>query len=106
MRDFEQIMYQMEEMLHADRLYQFSIEPGQGATYNTGKPTLYGYSEYPDSSVLAGQVKRSYIYQFVDNEEVNEFLEQANDRGFSVDVFEHSGYYEPDLSHLPDDGDY
>jgi hypothetical protein len=38
------------------------IEPSAGATYShDGEFAVYAYGTYPDSSVLAGQERRSYV---------------------------------------------
>jgi hypothetical protein len=38
------------------------IEPSAGATYNhPGEFAVYSYGTYPESSVLAGQEKRSFV---------------------------------------------
>jgi hypothetical protein len=38
--------------------------PMQGETYGHDQYGVYAYSEYPESSVLAGQTKRSFVDSF------------------------------------------
>ena len=73
----------------------FTIEMGRGATYNSNKPTVYKYDEYPDYSVLAGQVRRSYLGSFDTVEEAKKFCPEAELSG--------CGFVELDLGYLPDD---
>jgi len=47
----------------------WTVEPGHGETYHTGKPTLYAHDEYPRSSVLHGQPRRTYIHEFDSKDE-------------------------------------
>lgn len=73
------------------------IEPARGATYNRpGKFAAYGYSEYPESSVLAGQTRRQWLGEF---DSVAEALVAYP----NAEVDASSRYQGPDLSHLPAD---
>lgn len=71
--------------------------PSAGATYARDEYGVYEYSEYPESSVLAGQERRQFLDSF-------ETLEAA--RAAYPDAVESGcGYQPPFLGHLPDDGE-
>lgn len=55
---------QIAELLSKKPRYTFTLEPGHGETYHSGKPTLYGHSTYPRGSVLAGRPLRKFIDQW------------------------------------------
>ena len=73
-----------------------------GATYrNRAGYSVYEHSEYPRSSVLAGQPCRRFVQRF-------ETLDAAQRAHPDATFLGHEGqttYQPPDLSHLPDDGD-
>lgn len=73
--------------------------PSSGATYNRPVYGVYRYDRYPRHSVLAGQQRRTFVDSF-------ETLEQAKAKFPNARFVKGSGYVAPDLSHLPDDGDY
>lgn len=80
---------------------ELTIELGIGATYRNNRFTVYSHGTYPRHSVLAGQPKRTFIESFETLAEAQRVYPQA-------EVLANGGttYQEPDLSHLPDDGDY
>jgi len=41
--------------------WTFTLEYGQGETYQNGKPTLYAHSTYERSSVLSGRPQRVFV---------------------------------------------
>lgn len=69
--------------------------PSAGATYSTNKYGVYRYDEYPESSVLSGQERRTFLDQFDTLEEAQAAYPQASLCG--------CGYRPPFLGHLPDD---
>ncbi len=71
--------------------------PSRGATYCDQRFGVYRYDEYPRGSVLAGQMRRSFLDSF-------ETLEEAKAAYPGADVAG-CGYAPPDLSHLPDGPD-
>ena len=73
--------------------------PSRGATYARPVYGVYEYGIYPRSSVLAGQVRRSFLDSF----ETLAEAKAAYPAGYEVVG---SGYAPPSLNHLPDDGDY
>lgn len=73
--------------------------PSHGATYTRNEYGVYGYGRYPRHSVLAGQTRRTFLDSFKTLEEAQAAYPQAK-------VVRGSGYAPPNLSHLPDDGDY
>jgi hypothetical protein len=70
--------------------------PARGGTYRRDVYGVYEYSEYPPSSVLAGQTRRVIIGQY-------ETLEEAQRHHPRAIIAEGSGYVPPSLDHLPDD---
>lgn len=72
--------------------------PSVGATYHRNEFGVYEYSEYPRSSVLAGQERRVYMDSFATLAEAKAVYPDAE--------ISAPGFTEPDLSHLPDDEDY
>lgn len=73
--------------------------PSAGATYRRLEWGVYRYDRYPRTSVLAGQVRRSFLDSF-------KTLEEAKARYPGAVEVRGSGYAPPSLAHLPDDGDY
>jgi hypothetical protein len=73
----------------------FTIELGRGATYANNRFTVYKYSIYDESSVLAGQTRRQWIDDFDTLEEARAAYPEAE-----VQV-SHSLYRPPYLGHLP-----
>lgn len=73
--------------------------PSRGATYSRQVYGVYSYDRYPRSSVLAGQQRRTFLDSF-------ETLAEAKAKFPAAKVVNGCGYVPPDLSHLPDDGDY
>ena len=61
--------------------------------------TVYGLGTYPRSSVLAGQQRRTFLDSFAT-------LEEAQAKFPNAKLVPGTTYQAPDLSHLPDDGDY
>lgn len=79
---------------------QVCIEPMHGATYSKpGRFAVYGYGTYPETSVLAGQTRRSFIDDFASLEEAKAAYPEAT-------VSQSSGYRPPYLNHLSDSEDY
>lgn len=72
--------------------------PAHGATYTHQRYGVYRYSEYPASSVLAGQEMRERMGTF-------KTLAEAQAAYPTAVVVEGSGYHPPYLGHLPDEGD-
>lgn len=66
--------------------------PSIGATYRRDEYGVYAYDEYPRSSVLAGQERRSFIESFPTLEAARAAYPQALVSG--------PGYAPPSLSHL------
>lgn len=73
--------------------------PSAGMTYTRNEYGVYEYSEYPRSSVLAGQERRVYLDSFAT-------LEEAKAKYPAAEICDSSGYQPPYLNHLPDDEDY
>ena len=71
--------------------------PSAGATYNRDGYGVYEYSEYPRSSVLAGQERRVFLNFFDTLEEAKAAYPNARQYG--------CGYAPPSLEHLPADED-
>lgn len=71
--------------------------PSVGATFHRDEYGVYRYDEYPSSSVLAGQERRSWLDSFKTLEQAREAYPDA----------EYSGprYRPPSLSHLRDEED-
>ena len=61
--------------------------------------TVYQIDEYPSSSVLAGQQRRSFLDTYPT-------LAEAKAAYPDVQLIEGTTYRSPDLSHLSDDGGY
>lgn len=59
----------VEDVLASDPHAEFTVERGHGETYANNKLTLYAHSEYPPSSVLAGQPRRIWVYDWDDDDE-------------------------------------
>jgi hypothetical protein len=55
--------------------------PSAGATYSRDEYGVYAYGVYPDSSVLAGQPKRSFVESFDSLEEARENYPAASWNG-------------------------
>ena len=72
--------------------------PSIGATYGRPEYGVYEYSEYPRSSVLAGQTRRRWLDSF-------ETLNEAKAAYPAAVEAAGCGYQEPYLEHLWD-GDY
>lgn len=82
---------------------QVQIEyPSRGETYCRDEYGVYEYSEYPQSSVLAGQERRRFLDSFPTLEEARTF---AKGLGVKVEVAIGTGYRTPSLNHLPDGAD-
>ena len=78
-----------------------TIERGRGATYASGRWTVYAHDRYPRSSVLAGQDRRTFVDSY-------DSLDLAKAAWPKAEVLEGSTYRDIDAMtrHLPDDGDY
>lgn len=73
--------------------------PSRGATYSTPVYGVYAYDEYERYSVLAGQMRRTFLDKFSTLAEAKAaYPDAVGPVG--------CGYMPPSLSHLPDDGDY
>jgi hypothetical protein len=72
--------------------------PSRGATYLRHEFGVYEYSEYPESSVLAGQERRALLGTFPTLSEAHAAFPDAV-------LVTGSGYRAPALDHLSDDGD-
>jgi hypothetical protein len=74
--------------------------PSRGATYCNPEYGVYRYSEYPRSSVLAGQERREFLGSY-------DTLEEARAAHPNSDPHVHteSGYRAPHLAHLPGEDD-
>ena len=68
--------------------------PSSGATYSDLVYGVYEYSEYPRSSVLAGQPRRVFLDSYPT-------LAEAQEAYPAADVVALSGYAPPALSYLP-----
>lgn len=75
-----------------------TIERGRGMTYTNNRWTIYSHGFFPYYSVLAGQPKRTFIDSF-------DTIEEAQKEYPTATVIQGTTYRDPDLSHLPDDGD-
>jgi hypothetical protein len=69
--------------------------PSVGMTYWRDVYGVYAYDEYPRSSVLAGQQRRSFIDSF-------DTLEEAK-AAYPAAAVHAPGFEEPYLGHLPDE---
>ena len=69
--------------------------PASGATYSHDEYGVYEYGTYPDSSVLAGQERRSFIDRFPTLEEAKAAYPSAEYSG------EGSGYREVHIPETP-----
>jgi len=70
----------------------WTVEPGHGETYHTGKPTLYAHDEYPRHSVLAGQPRRAHIHEFESQEEAQKVC---------ADLKIKADFYDSGTTHVP-----
>ena len=86
-----------------DYYFRASVEPGRGATYDSGRPTLYVYTAPKHSSILSGRMERWNMTSFESTEEANKFIEFAKTRGIDVDVIGGSEYAEDEMLDLPDE---
>jgi hypothetical protein len=86
-------------MARKTRTSDLTIERGRGATYSSGRWTVYEHSTYERHSVLAGQSCRRYINDY-------DTLEAAQIAHPTAVVIEGTTYAPPYLGHLSDDGDY
>lgn len=77
---------------------EHTIERGRGATYNSGKWTVYQHGTYPRHSVLAGQPQRIWVESY-------DSLGEAQKAFPGATVIEGTTYQPPNLSHLTDDGE-
>ena len=92
-----------------------SIEHGRGETYVTpaGTATVYGHDWWPDSSVLAGQERRSYLRSFDESDDRDTNWAEARAWAESeypgVEVMDYAGSSHVPIkemvAHLPDDGE-
>lgn len=72
--------------------------PSVGATYRRAEYGVYEYDTYPESSVLAGQERRTFIASY-------ETLEEAQEEHPDAELVGWTGYQPPYLKHLPDGPD-
>lgn len=72
--------------------------PSQGLTYRRAEYGVYGYDEYPEGSVLAGQQRRTFLASYPT-------LEEAQEEHPDAVIVAGSGYQPPYLGHLPDGPD-
>lgn len=80
--------------------YSVTIEfPSQGSTYSEQEYGVYGYGEYPESSVLAGQERRVYLGAWPTLEAAQAAHPEASWTGPG------SQFQEVSLDHLPGDDD-
>lgn len=75
---------------------EFTIELGRGATYSTGRWTVYEHGTYERGSVLEGQSRRSWVDDF-------ETLDEARAAYPDADIIDGSTYRPPYLNHLPEE---
>lgn len=75
--------------------------PSRGQTYCKNKFGVYKYDIYPRGSVLEGQERRTFKAQYDTLAEAQTAYPNATYEGDGA-----SGFQPPNLSHLPDDGDY
>jgi hypothetical protein len=73
--------------------------PSAGATYSRPVYGVYGYDTYPDTSVLSGQERRTFLDTFETLEEAQTQHPEAEWQKLG------SQYREPYLDHLPDGPD-
>jgi hypothetical protein len=64
-----------------------------------GRFVVYGYDEYPHSSVLAGQTRKNFLDAFYSLEEAEKAYPDA---GLSHSMLQPENSFD----HLPDDSDY
>lgn len=77
---------------------ELTIEPARGETYNRpGEYVVYEYSEYPSSSVLAGQTRRVWVES---SESLEELKAKYPTATVSGSRFEET---RPSLNHLPEE---
>jgi hypothetical protein len=91
-----------------------SIEHGRGETYVTpeGTATVYGHDDWPESSVLAGRSRRTYLRSFDNSDRASNWAEArewAEAEYPGVEVIDYAGSshvpHREMLAHLPDDGE-
>jgi hypothetical protein len=80
----------------SEREYKLIEYPSMGATYCHQEYGVYEYGEYDDSSVLAGQVRRTFRDRY-------DTLEEAKQAHPDAEVCEGSAYQPVNVNHLPDD---
>jgi len=113
--DVSKLASDIQEMLTrpTDPVEAFSLEPGQGETYSSNRPTLYAHSTYGRSSVLAGRERREFVEMWNSWAEARTALDEVKKKikRFKYDDFGEQGgtsHIPIDMmvSHLPDDTDY
>jgi hypothetical protein len=67
--------------------------PSSGATYSRNEYGVYRYDEYPESSVLAGQERRSFLDSFPTLAEAKKAYPDAEESG--------CGYQQLEIPHTP-----
>jgi hypothetical protein len=88
--------------------WTFTLEPGRGQTYCSGRPTLYAHNVYPRSSVLAGQPVRRFLEQWETWDEARKALSAIPGLKYRDEGPEGgSSHIDVDVltAHLPDEGD-
>ena len=86
-----------------DYYFRASIEPGKGATYDSGRPTLYVYTAPKRSSVLSGRTERWNLDEFESMNEAKQFIEFAKTHEIDINVIGGSEYAEDEMLDLPDE---
>lgn len=74
----------------------WTLEPGRGATYATGNPTLYAHDVYPRSSVMSGRQRRKHVHEFDDWDEARQTVSQLR-LGKSLSIIDNSTFLENEL---------
>lgn len=99
----ERLQRQIADELRRSGEYDIVLEPGGGATYSHGDPTIYFYGTYEDSSVLAGRSRRAFIDSFNTNEEAEAAVNAIRGAGIDITSQSISGFVEDEMLDLPDE---
>jgi len=95
------------------KFHYITIEHGRGETYvqGAGGATVYGHDEWPSSSVLSGQSRRTYLKAFEADLFDNPWADArkwAEEEYPGVEVIDSGCSHVPIremVAHLPDDGE-
>jgi len=115
MSDQQQAVERIQDLLTQRKRVEWTIEMSNGETYSNNSWAIYAHDEYPRSSVLAGQPRRTYVWEFDEENYPGEAGKEAAIQACKTagvwkytSVCDGSTHIPVDqmVAHLPDDTDY